>query len=127
MEKTKFSLTNREISENFNSEIFHLMIGDFTGAFAYQIAARKHKSKVDIEKSLNAWINFLQQKYFTTDGHVEVFTYEQLNKLITEDLFIAIPEIYELNQIKSKEFYDLGALARNVFFMICREQITQPL
>jgi len=40
-------------------------------------------------------------------------------------LFIAIPELMELNEMKP-DFYDLGALARNVFYMICREQITQP-
>lgn len=125
MEKNKYSLSNIEIYENFNNEIFYLMIGDFVGAFAYHVAELKHKSKVDIEKPLNAWINFLQKKYFCIDEHVESFTFEQLSKLITEDLFIAIPEIYELNQIESKDFYDLSALARNVFYMICREKITQ--
>ena len=68
----------------------------------------------------------MQQKYFKTFDTVREFDYDQLNALISEEVFIAIPELLELNQIKSKDFYDLGALARNVFYMICREKITQP-
>jgi hypothetical protein len=127
MEKTKFSLTNREISESFRNETFHLMLSDFTGAMAYWLAGNQHRAKVDIDKSLKAFSEYLQQKYFKTHDTVKEFTYEQLNVLISEDVFIAIPELLELNQIPSKDFYDLGALARNVFYMICREQIAQPL
>jgi hypothetical protein len=127
MEKTKFSLTNKEISESFKNETFHLMLSDFTGAMAYWLAGNQHRANIDIDKPLKAFSEFLQQKYFTTYDHVEVFTYEQLNIIISEDVLIAIPELLELNKIPSKDFYDLGALARNVFYMICREQITQPL
>ena len=69
------------------------------------------------------------------------FTYEKLNSLITEDVFESIPEIEELNHRKNgrdgmgfssrfdtpepdDDFIDLGALARNVFYMIMRESIT---
>ena len=127
MEKTKFSLTSREISESFMNETFYLMLGDFTGAMAYWLAGNQHRAKIDIDKPIKAFSEYLQQKYFTTHDTVKEFTYEQLNVLISEDVFITIPELLELNQIPSKDFYDLGALARNVFYMICREQITQPL
>ena len=47
-------------------------------------------------------------------------------KLTDEDLFIAIPEILALNEMKP-DFICLGALSRNVFYDILRSQITQPL
>lgn len=127
MEKTKFSLYNREISEGFRDEKFYLMLSDFTGAMAYWLASNQHRANIDIDKPLKAFSKYLQQKYFKTHNTIKEFTYEQLNVLISEDVFIAIPELLELNQIPSKDFYDLGALARNVFYMICREKITQPL
>ncbi len=127
METTKFSLTNKEISENFKDEKFHLMIHDFRGAMSYWLARQEINTNIDINKPLDAFTKYLKQKYFKTNDNVKEFSYEQLNNLITEDLFIAIPELLELNEIEGKGFYDLGALARNVFYMICREQITQPL
>lgn len=126
METTKFSLYNREISENYQNEKFYLMIHDFRGAMAYWLARQEINTKIDINKPLDAFTKYLKQKYFKTNDTVREFSYEQLNNLITEDLFIAIPELMELNEIEGKGFYDLGALARNVFYMICREQITQP-
>lgn len=126
METTKFSLYNREISENYRNEKFYLMLSDFTGAMAYWLASNQHRAKIDIDKPLKAFSEYLQQKYFKTHDTVKEFEYEHLNTLISEDVFIAIPELLELNQIPSKDFYDLGALARNVFYMICREKITQP-
>lgn len=126
METTKFSLYNREINENHRNEKFYLMLSDFTGAMAYWLASNQHRAKIDIDKPLKAFSKYLQQKYFKTHNTVKEFNYEQLNTLISEDVFIAIPELLELNQIPSKDFYDLGALARNVFYMLCREKITQP-
>jgi hypothetical protein len=121
-----FSLTNREISENHSDAIFHLMLSDFRGAMAYWLIAQESKIDLDIKRPLDAFTKYLKQKYFKNQDTVKAFTYNQLNNLITEDLFIAIPELMELNEMKP-DFYDLGALARNVFYMICREQITQPL
>ncbi len=125
MEKT-FSLTNREIAKNHSEATFHLMLSDFRGAMAYWLVAQESKIDLDIKRPLDAFTKYLKQKYFKNPDAVKVFTYDHLNNLITEDLFIAIPEIMELNEMEP-DFYDLGALARNVFYMICREQITQPL
>lgn len=125
MEKLKFSLTNREISENYQNEKFYLMLSDFTGAMAYWLAVNQHRAKIDIDKPLKAFSEYLQRKYFKTYDKVREFDYNQLKALISEDVFIAIPELLELNQIPSKDFYDLSALARNVFYMICRKEITQ--
>jgi hypothetical protein len=125
MKKT-FSLTNRDISANHRDYKFHLMLSDFRGAFAYWLISQESQIDLDIKKPLDAFTKYLEQKYFKSNGTVKEFTYDQLNNLISEDVFIAIPEVMELNEMQPN-FYDLGALARNVFYMICREQITQPL
>jgi hypothetical protein len=122
MKKT-FSLTNRDISENYRDYKFYLMLSDFRGAFAYWLISQESEIDLDIKKPLDAFTKYLKQKYFKS-GTVKEFTYDQLHNLISEDIFIAIPEVMELNEMKPN-FYDLGALARNVFFMICREKITQ--
>lgn len=125
MEKT-FSLTNKEISEKHSDAIFYLMLSDFRGAMAYWLIKQEPKIDLDIKRPLDAFTKYLRQKYFVEQDDVVKFTYDQLENLITEDLFIAIPELMELNEMEP-DFYDLGALARNVFYTICREQITQPL
>ena len=127
VEKTKFSLTNRDISVSYQDESFYLMLSDFRGAMAYWLAAQSPKSGIDINRPLNAFTKYLQQKYFRESDQVRLFSYTHLDNLISEDIFIAIPELLELNEIEGPDFYDLGALARNVFYMILREQITQPL
>ena len=125
MEKTEIILTNNEIRERFSNETFYLMLSDFTGAMGYWLAANQHRAEVDIDKPLKAFSEYLQQKYFKTHDTVREFTFEQLNTLISEDVFIGIPELLKLNQIDSKDYYDLAALARNIFYMICREEIVQ--
>ena len=58
MEKTKFSLYNREISENYRNEKFYLMLSDFTGAMAYWLASNQHRAKIDIDKPLKAFSEY---------------------------------------------------------------------
>ena len=129
MNKKQFSLYNNEISANYRDMKFTLMLNDFRGAMAYWLASQQINTsiKIGVDKSLLAFTKYMQQKYFKNLETVKEFTYDQLENLITEDVFIAIPELMELNEIEGSDFYDLGALARNVFYMICREQITQPL
>ena len=124
-----YKLTNQDISANFGDIKIHLMLNDFRGAMAYWLASQQINTsiKIGIDKPLNAFTKYMQQKYFKTESSVIEFTYEQLKNLVSEDVFIAIPELMELNEIEGKDFYDLGALSRNVFYMILREQITQPL
>ena len=52
--------------------------------------------------------------------------YELISKITSEELFTSINEIMLLNQTKP-DFICLGALSRNVFYSILREQINQPL
>ena len=124
-----YELTNQDISANFGDIKMHLMLNDFRGAMAYWLASQQINTsiKIGIDKPLNAFTKYMQQKYFKTESSVIYFTYEKLKNLVSEDVFIAIPELMELNEIEGKDFYDLGALSRNVFYMILREQITQPL
>ena len=124
-----YKLTNQDISANFGDIKMHLMLNDFRGAMAYWLASQQINTsiKIGIDKPLNAFTKYMQQKYFKTESSVIEFTCEQLKNLVSEDVFIAIPELMELNEIEGKDFYDLGALSRNVFYMILREQITQPL
>ena len=124
-----YKLTNQDISANFGDIKMHLMLNDFRGAMAYWLASQQINTsiKIGIDKPLNAFTKCMQQKYFKTESSVIEFTCEQLKNLVSEDVFIAIPELMELNEIEGKDFYDLGALSRNVFYMILREQITQPL
>jgi len=129
MNKKQFSLHNNDISANYADRTFTLMLNDFRGAMAYWLASQQINTsiKIGVDKPLLAFTKYIQQKYFKTESSVKEFTYKQLENLISEDVFIAIPELMELNEIEGSDFYDLGALARNVFYMICREQITQPL
>ena len=124
-----YKLTNQDISANFGDIKMHLMLNDFRGAMAYWLASQQINTsiKIGIDKPLNAFTKYMQQKYFKTESSVIEFTCEQLKNLVSEDVFIAIPELMELNEIEGKDFYDLGALSRNVFYMILRKQITQPL
>ena len=124
-----YKLTNQDISANFGDIKMHLMLNDFRGAMAYWLASQQINTsiKIGIDKPLNAFTKYMQQKYFKTESSVIEFTCEQLKNLVSEDVFIAIPELMELNEIEGKDFYDLGALSRNVFYTILREQITQPL
>lgn len=126
-EMKKDRLTNSDISDNYNDQLFYLMLSDFTGAMAYWLAAYQHKSNISIDKPLKSFSEYMQRMYFQRHDIVTVFTYKQLKTLISEEVFITIPELLELNQIPTEYFYDLGALARNVFYMICREQITQTI
>lgn len=127
IDKTSFRLTNADISANFLDDKFHLMLNDFKGAFIY-CATKQNTNETynEIVQATQAYARFLQRRYFKARDTVIEMDCILIRKLTDEDLFIAIPEIYELNQT-TPGFIDLGALSRNVFYHILREQITQPL
>jgi hypothetical protein len=102
------------------------MISDFRGAMAYWLVSQESEIDLNTKKPLAAFTEYLNLMYLQNNDVVLEFTYAQLNGIISEDKFLLIPELLELNNM-NPNFYDLGALARNVFFMICRLQITQPL
>lgn len=120
----KCQLTNRDISNNCRGFKFYLMLSDFQAAFAYWTTSQNPNDEILSNSSLRAYTEFLEQKHFTEKGKVLKFNYLQLSELICEDVFATIPEVLALNEM-GPDFIDLNALARNVFYMVCREQITQ--
>ena len=140
---TNYKLTNSDISANYREKEYWLMRSDFMGAFAYWVVAQSPYEAPDISKALKAFSNHINKKI--QDDIPLKFTYDELNEFISEEVFESIPEIEALNhpQIDSGgtekkylfvsrydskiepdyDFIDLGALARNVFFMILRNQI----
>ena len=118
-------LTNRDISEKYRNYKFTLTISDFAGSMAYWLIAQESSIKINIMPPLRAFVENIEINNFY-ENSIKAFTYQELESLINEDTLGSIPEILELNNLKPN-FYDLCALARNVFYMICREQITQSL
>jgi hypothetical protein len=118
------SLTNLDISTHYRNIEFWVMLSSFQAAFTYWVVAQNpNKELIDIRPSLRAFRDHIAT-IFDDPRLPEQFTYEQLQEVINEEALGSIPEILELNKLKP-DFIDLGALARNVFYMILREHITQ--
>jgi len=134
-------LYNRTISEEYRDEKFFLMRNDFLGAFAYWVVVQSPYDTPDITEALKAFCEYMSKKI--PEGEVVTLTYDEIWELINEDVFEAIPEIEKLNHAKIEQqgfmasssrfhktkpdydYIDLSALARNIGYMIMREQITQ--
>jgi hypothetical protein len=126
-DKSAHKLTNADISANYFNDKFHLMLNDFKGSFVCCATKQNPNDTYDvIANATQAYSNYLKQKYFKTKDSVIEMDFDLIKKLTDEDLFIAIPEILALNEMKPY-FICLGALSRNVFYDILRSQITQPL
>jgi hypothetical protein len=134
-------LTNLDISTHYRKRIMWLSKSSFLGAFAYWVVVQSPYDAPDITPALKAWDKHLNKIFLNSNMIVE-FTYEKLSNAITEDVFASIPEIEKLNHRKNgrigpgfssrydspdpdDDFIDLCALAKNVFYMIMRENITQ--
>ena len=143
--EAKHKLTNRDISEQYRNTEFYLMKSELLGTLASWIIQQSPYDTPDITKAIKAYDKFLRVK-FNTDEKVIVFTYNELSKYISEDVFESIPEIEVFNHSKKDagegfiasssrfhktkadyDYVDLGALSRNVFYDVCRSHITQPL
>lgn len=123
----QYKLTNADISANYLNQKFHLMINDFKGAFACWANRQNPNDNYGIiADAIQAYTKHLQKHYFKTKDTVIEMDCDLIKELTSEDLFVAIPEILALNEMKP-DYIDLGALSRNVFYHILREQITQPL
>ena len=133
-------LTNLDISTRHRGGEFWLMRCDFLGAFAYWVVAQSPYDTPDITPALEAFGAYIAG--IIEDDIPKKFTYDEVSALITGEVFEAIPEIEKLNHRKNgregvgfssryskphpdDDFIALGALARNVFYMIIREQVTQ--
>lgn len=128
-------LTNKDIAENYRDKKYLLMRSDLLGAFVYWIIIQSPYDTPDITEALIAFNKYISKRF--KDNIPEIFTYDELGKFINEDIFEAIPEIEKLNHPKIErvsynephnpdhDFIDLSALARNIFFMLLREYITE--
>ena len=117
-------LCNNDISTHYRDIEIWLMPSSFLGAFAYWVVAQNPNDElIDIVPALSAFKNYIFSQ-FVNPEIPEKFTYKLLSDLINDDVFEAMPDILALNELKP-DFIDLGALARNVFYMILRECITQ--
>ncbi len=119
-------LTNLDIRTHYADIIIYANMSDFLGAFAYWVTAQNPNNQLlDILPSLTAFERYISGAF----DHItlpEKFDTVRLRKYINETSFERIPEIDDLNNL-TPDFIDLGALARNVYYMILREYITQNL
>ena len=134
-------LTNLDISTYYRDREYWLMKNNFLGAFAYWVVAQSPYDTPGINPALGAFNKYISVQ--VGNVHPVKFTYDELSAFINEDIFESIPEIEALNHPKidngqryvfvdrystpeaDYDFIDLGALARNIFYMLLREQITQ--
>lgn len=120
---SKHKLCNREISETYRDFEFYLFPSDFISALAYYVVSQNNNKELIIEAPVNAYYEFIKKEW-PNEKIPERFSYQRISNLTSDDVFESIPEIMALNEMKP-DFIDLGALSRNVFYMICRQQITQ--
>jgi len=137
-------LTNLDISTHYRDVEFYFMKSDFLGAFAYWTVAQSPYDTPDITNALRAFDGYISVFIFKNEECIQM-RYDKLSRLINEDVFGTIPEIEKLNHAKfdsghtfmttsryhqpkpDYDFIDLGALARNIKYMLMREYITQSL
>lgn len=117
-------LTNLDISTHYRDNEFYLFPHSFLSAFAYWVTAQNpNEGLLDLRPALIAYEKHLLLA-FDNPRMPQKFRWEEVKALVNADLFEEIPEINVLN-IMTPDFIDLDALARNVFYMILREHITQ--
>lgn len=117
-------LTNLDISTHHRDGEYYFFPSNFLSALSYWIVAQNpNKQLIDVKPVLLAFQDYIVPK-FKNVMLPEQFTYDQLSEIVSDDVFEKIPAIMALNTMKP-DFIDLGALARNVFYMMLREQITQ--
>lgn len=115
-------LTNRSISEKFKAHGFCLLPNDFIGAFACWVAVQSWGRTVNIDKPLIAYKGHVL-RFFKNPGVPQYFSLIEIEAINSENIFLSIPEIYELND--GRNFVDLSALSRNVTYMICRNSLLE--
>ena len=128
MKPTEFGLCNREIQENYSNRVYYLFKGDFLGALAYWIIRQSPCDTPNITLALEEFNKYLNQ-YFKEEKRKTIpvkFSFQQIEKIVTPDVFEKITAISDFNKPMLDErgdFIDLSALSRNVFYMICREYL----
>lgn len=130
-------LCNLDISTHYMDKEYYLFKSSLLSAFAYCVVNQSPYDTPDINDSLKAFDKYISE-YFIGDVMPVKITYHRLREIIDEDAFEDIPEIEKLNHAKIEQpgfiasssryhttkpdydYIDLGALARNVFYMVLR-------
>lgn len=143
----EYKLTNLDIDIEYSNSNKKFLISkkDILSALAYWIVRQSPYNNPEVSPALGAFDQRLSDYVFMEEDSFREFSYDELRNLINEHVFASIPEIRIFNDAKIKtdapflcvdayhtinpdyDFIDLTALARNVFFTILREIITQPL
>lgn len=128
----KISLTNKDIDNNYRDKMFYMSSSDIVGSFAYYIYIQSPIGIINLDKPIKAIKKYIDYcfkgkedylKFDDSKSYFASFTYNELKELIYNNKEIdQIPEVHDLNKTKP-DFIDLDALRRNVFFMVCREEI----
>ena len=126
--KSKHKLTNKDIFDNYQECEFYLSQDKFVSAFAYWViiqSERIHIEFYNLSIPLTAFHNYIHIFFKSVKkDYVQKFSFKELETILNSDNLANIPDIFALNQTKP-DFIDLGALSRNVLYMIAREEITR--
>ena len=124
------SLTNSDISRHYRDFEFHLCVNDIASAMQYWLNVQG-KQMADKHLLYVAGLEYekhLLKYHFNNNNSFRVFTYHQLEDLISLPNFTKVEALVNVNQRpEGEDFIDLGALARNVRYMVMRLQIVEPL
>jgi hypothetical protein len=118
-ENNKLKAINKNIITGTQHTVLSFKLSDFRGAMAYWLIAQEPDIDIDINKPLEAFTRYLKNRFFHNSDDIIAFSYDRLSRIISEDVFMAIPELMTLNKL-NPNFYDLGVLARNVLSMMWR-------
>lgn len=139
-------LTNLDIKTHHRDTVVWVMRSDFLGAFSYWVVSQSPYETPDINKPLKAFAAHIGK--VVEPVMPKSFTYDELAALVSEEALESIPEVLELNRPKISsgeayrnryqpsstgqkemnpdfDFIDLGALSRNIFYMILRSYIAE--
>jgi hypothetical protein len=141
MNATVHKLTNLDISEQYRNIEMYMMRKDFTGQFARWVVEQSPYAVPDIGPALSEFDAYIMLEVMGGE-EVKKFTYDELNKIISEETFESLPYVLALNTAKvtsgpgyanrhntphpDYDFIDLSALARNIFYSIVRHHINWP-
>jgi len=131
-------LTNADISRDFRHVEVYMMRKGFTGQFARWVVEQSPYGCPDITAALTEFDAYVVLEVMEGEK-VKKFSYEELNGIISEEVFETLPAVLALNVAKVTEgagyrnrhrvphpdydFIDLGALARNIFYSIIRNHV----
>lgn len=135
-------LTNLDIKTHYRDKKFYVSRQDILSSLAYWLTFQSPYDAPDIWEAIINFNEYLLNNVFSVNEAIinKDFSYDELKKVINTKVFESIPSIEKLNDPKISsgkgyknrhikyspdyDFIDLDALARNVFFMVLRNYIT---